>query len=88
MEITQARGKKMAVREPGYRDYHDPMALGAVKQSHTRNGYGKKRSIRSHRHVICMQQTRGEGLPPEFLHSFIRSIVFYLCIVCKHGGDA
>lgn len=74
--------KKMAVREPGHRDYHDPMALGAVKQSHTRNGHGKKCSIRSHRHVICMQQTRGEGLPPNFYTRLSGALcsTFLLCV--------
>lgn len=45
MEITQARRKKMAVREPGHRDYHDPMALGAVKQCLTQ-GMDMERNAR------------------------------------------
>lgn len=45
MEITQARRKEMAVREPGHRDNHDPMASGAVKQCLTQ-GMDMERNAR------------------------------------------
>lgn len=50
--------------------------------SHTRNGHGKKCSIRSHRHVICMQQTRGEGLPLNFYTRLSGALysTFLLCV--------
>lgn len=55
MEITQARRKEMAVREPDHRDYHDPMALGAVKQCLTQ-GMDMERYVHIDRSSACNRQ--------------------------------